>query len=441
MAQSGLALPCDNADICIFDGILADIGDEQSIEQSLSTFSSHMTNILSVLKRVDRDSLVLFDELGSGTDPIEGAAIAISVLEEIRSYGALCAATTHYSELKEYALNTNGVTNAGCEFDVETLKPTFRLIIGTPGRSNAFAISERIGIPKKIIERAEHFISSENRRLEDVIAGLDKQRIELDRQKSELEKEIAHFKDYEKKQKKYLDELTSRTQRDTQNLRDQAARMIESARASSVFIFDKLEKLQKQNEKDITRSALEKARGEIRGSIKNSEGSLISAAVSENEDYVLPRELKVGDEIRIVGIDKVGTVIKAPDKDGNVSVRMGIITTKVELEKIRLIEKNGKKTEKKKSGAITRNIAPKTFKTEIDLRGMTGDEAWFAVDKYIDDAYMAGFFTVTLVHGKGTGALRQALWTALKKEPRVASFRAGMYGEGDGGVTIFEIKH
>ncbi len=439
MAQSGLALPCETADICIFDGVLADIGDEQSIEQSLSTFSSHMTNILSVLNRVDKNSLVLFDELGSGTDPIEGAAIAISVLEEIRAYGALCAATTHYSELKEYALNTDGVMNAGCEFDVETLKPTYRLIIGTPGRSNAFAISERIGIPKKIIERAERFISAENRRLEDVIASLDRQRIELDKQKAELDAEAESFKAYEKKQRKYLDDLSSRTHRDTQNLREQAARMMESARASTNFIFDKLERLQKQSAKEITKAELEKARGEIRGNIKGAESDFIASAKTETEDYVLPRPLKVGDEVRVLGIDKIGTVLKVPDKDGCVSVRMGIITTKIEIERLRLAE--NKKAAKKPVGAITRTVAPKAFKTEIDLRGMTGDEAWFAVDKYIDDAYMAGFFTVTLVHGKGTGALKQALWTALKKEPRVASFRAGMYGEGDGGVTIIEIKH
>ncbi len=439
MAQSGLALPCDSADICIFDGVLADIGDEQSIEQSLSTFSSHMTNILSVLNRVDRDSLVLFDELGSGTDPVEGAAIAISVLEEIRSYGALCAATTHYSELKEYALNTDGVMNAGCEFDVQTLKPTYRLIIGTPGRSNAFAISERIGIPKKIIERAQCFISDENRRLEDVIASLDKQRVELDKQKSEHDAEVAKFKSYEEKQRKYLDSLSDRTHRDAQNLREQAARMMESAKATANFVFDKLDRLQKQSARELSKAELEKARTEIRGNIRASEDTFISSQKEDDGDYTLPRPLKAGDEVRVVGIEKIGTVLKTEDKDGYVSVRIGIVTTKIELHRLRLIEST--KAKKKPTGAVSKTVAKKSFKPEIDLRGMTGDEAWFAVDKYIDDAYMAGFFTVTLVHGKGTGALKQALWTALKKEPRVASFRAGMYGKGDGGVTIIEIKH
>ncbi len=440
MAQSGLHLPCKAADICIFDAILADIGDEQSIEQSLSTFSSHMTGILDILNKVDKDSLVLFDELGSGTDPIEGAAIAIAVLEEIRSYGALCAATTHYSELKEYALNTDGVTNAGCEFDVDTLKPTFRLIIGTPGRSNAFAISERIGISRTIIERAKKYISAENRRVEDSIASLDKQRIELDRQKAELDAREARFRDYEDKKRRELEALNERTHRDTQNLRDQAARMIESARATSSFVFDKLDRLQRQSAKELTKEGLDRAREEIRSGLRTSEGTLIPTDIPDDEDYTLPRPLKAGDEVRVVGIDKTGTVLKTADKDGDVSVRIGMITTKVSESKLRLIEKKSKKTEKK-TGAVTKTLVQKTFKAEIDLRGMTGDEAWFAVDKYIDDAYMAGFFTVSLIHGKGTGALRQALWTALKKEPRVASFRLGGYGEGDGGVTIIEIKH
>ena len=441
MAQSGLMLPCESASVCVFDSVLADIGDEQSIEQSLSTFSSHMTNILSILKKVDGDSLVLFDELGSGTDPVEGAALEIAVLEEIRSYGALCAATTHYSELKEYAVNKEGVTNAGCEFDIESLRPTYRLIIGAPGRSNAFAISERIGFPKRIIDRAENFISSENRRLEDVISGLDKQRIELDRQKQELEKELSEFRAYEEKQRKYLDDLTSRAHRDTQNLRDQAARMIESAKASSAFIFDKLDRLQKQNARDLTKGDLDKAREEVRSSIHGSEGTLLPTAKQEIEEYLPSRPLKLGDEVKVVSIEKIGVVTKLPDKDGNLTVRIGNITTKTKEGNVRLVEVKKPKATKKNAPAITKTLAKKDFKAEIDLRGMTGDEAWFAVDKYIDDAYMAGFFTVTLVHGTGTGALRQALWTALKKEPRVVSFRAGNYGEGDYGVTVIEIRH
>ncbi|MBE6609373.1 MAG: endonuclease MutS2 [Ruminococcaceae bacterium] len=442
MNQAGLQLPCERADVCLFDEILADIGDEQSIEQSLSTFSSHMTNIRDILQKVSRESLVLFDELGSGTDPVEGAAIAISILEEIRSYGALCAATTHYAELKEYAVNKEGVMNAGCEFDIETLRPTYRLIIGTPGRSNAFAISERIGISKKIIERAEKFVSSENRRVEDVIAGLDRQRVELEKQRAEFEKERATFLLYEKDKKKYLDDLSERTHRDTQNLREQAARMMESAKASSNFIFDKLEKLQKQNAKELTKAGLEQARSEIRDSIKYSESSFVSGRKSDSENYKPPRPYKAGDEVIIVSVGKRGIILKAPDKDGNVTVRAGIITTQTTVDNLRMADEkkssDGKKTIK---GAVSKSVSTSSFKSEVDLRGMTGDEAWFVVDKYIDTAYLAGVYSVTLIHGKGTGALRTALWNALKREPRVASFRAGAYGEGDYGVTVVEIKH
>ena len=440
MAQSGLHLPAESAECGVFEEILADIGDEQSIEQSLSTFSSHMVNIIKILKKVSRESLVLFDELGAGTDPIEGAAIAISVLEEIRSYkGALCAATTHYSELKEYAANNEGVTNAGCEFDIETLKPTYRLIIGAPGRSNAFAISEKLGLSKNVISRAERFISSENRRLEDVISSLDKQRIELERAKAELENAKAEFEKYEKEKRKYITELSDKTYRDTQNLREQATRMMESAKASSAFIFDKLERLQKQEDGKRTKASLEEAREEIRRSLRGAEDSFISGRKTENEGTVPTRPLKVGDEVLILSVGRTGTVIKAADKDGNVTVRAGIITTKTTLDNLRLTEKK-KTPEKKKSGAISKTLAPNTFKAEIDLRGMTGDEAWFAVDKYIDDAFLAGVNSVTLLHGKGTGALRTALWNMLKKEKRVASFRAGNYGEGDYGVTVIELK-
>lgn len=440
MAQSGLHLPADAAECGVFEEILADIGDEQSIEQSLSTFSSHMVNIIKILKKVSRESLVLFDELGAGTDPIEGAAIAVSVLEEVRSYkGALCAATTHYSELKEYAANTEGVTNAGCEFDIETLKPTYRLIIGAPGRSNAFAISERLGLSKNVINRAERFISSENRRLEDVIASLDKQRLELEKTKAELEGARAEFEKYEAEKRKQINELSEKTYRDTQNLREQATRMMESARASSTFIFDKLDKLQKQEEGKRTKASLEEAREEIRRSLRGAEDTLISGRKEGNKAGKPSRPLKVGDEVLILSVGRVGTVTKAPDKDGGVTVRAGIITMKTTLDNLALQETK-KAPEKKKSGAVGKTLAQNTFKAEIDLRGMTGDEAWFAVDKYIDDAVLAGVNSVTLLHGKGTGALRTALWNMLKKEKRVASFRAGNYGEGDYGVTVIEIK-
>ncbi len=439
MAQAGLQLPCDNAEIGVFSEILADIGDEQSIEQSLSTFSSHMVNILKILGKITPDSLVLFDELGAGTDPVEGAAIAISILEEVRSYHALCAATTHYSELKEYAVNKERVTNAGCEFDVETLKPTYRLIIGTPGRSNAFAISERLGMSKRIIERAEQFISSENRRLEDVISGLDKQRIELEKLRDELDTERREFSEYRKEKEKYIEELSERTHRDTQNLRDQASRMMESAKASANFIFDKLDRLQKQKDSERTRAELDQAREEIRQSIRISEGRMIEGVKKSSAEYKPHRPFKAGDEVMIFSVNKRGIILKGPDKDGNVTVRAGIITTQTTVDNLRFAEEPAKKDNKKKGG-VTKTLAQNTFRAEVDLRGMTGDEAWFVVDKYIDDAMMAHVNSVTLIHGKGTGALRTALWRLLKADSRIASFRPGAYGEGDYGVTVVEIK-
>ncbi len=439
MAQSGLQLPCENAELGVFSEILADIGDEQSIEQSLSTFSAHMVNILNILGKITSDSLVLFDELGAGTDPIEGAAIAISVLEEVRSYRALCAATTHYSELKEYAVNCERVINAGCEFDVETLKPTYRLIIGTPGRSNAFAISERLGMPKRIIERAEKLISSENRQLENVISGLDKQRVELEKMQAELDAERKEFSEYRREKEKYIEDISERAQRDTQNLREQAARMMESAKASVNFVFDKLERLQKQKESELNKAKLNEAREEIRQSIRASEGKLIESRKKASSDYKPSRPFKAGDEVLIFSVNKKGIILKAPDKDGNVTVRAGIITTQTTVDNLRLLEEPSEKKQKAK-GAVSKTLAPNTFKAEVDLRGMTGDEAWFVVDKYIDDAMMAHVGSVTLIHGKGTGALRTALWRLLKSDSRVASFRPGVYGEGDYGVTVVEIK-
>lgn len=447
MAQSGLQLPCDRAEISMFDGILADIGDEQSIEQSLSTFSAHMTNIVEILEKVNDGCLVLFDELGAGTDPVEGAALAISVIEEVREYRALCAATTHYSELKEFALHTAGVINAGCEFDVETLRPTYRLITGTPGRSNAFAISEKLGLSKRIIDRADRHIEADDRRMEEIISGLDKTRVELEKQRAEMERRQRELDIYEKEKRKYIDELTSRTQRDAQNLREQSVRMVESARAATAFVYDKLEKLQKQSETQRTRAGLEAARADIRRELRSFDDTVSSSqtelASEEDGEYVLPRPLKVGDEVLIVSIGKRGVVQTKPNSNGDLSVRAGIITTKTNVSNLRLIEekkKPSKDDKNKKKGAIGKQLAETEFKMQIDLRGMIGDEAWFAVDKYIDQATVARVFTVTLLHGKGTGALRNALWQQLKRDKRVESFRPGEYGEGDYGVTVVTIK-
>lgn len=439
MAQCGLQLPCDSAELCVFDDVLADIGDEQSIEQSLSTFSAHMTNIVSILERLEGDDLVLFDELGAGTDPIEGAAIAISIIEEVRKYGVLCAATTHYPELKEFALNTEGVVNAGCEFDVETLRPTYRLITGTPGRSNAFAIAEKLGLSKNVIERAGRHINSDDRRMEEMISGLDEKRVELEKQTQELAEKKARFESYEAEQRKYINDLTVRTQRDAQNLRDQAVRMVESARASSLFVFDKLERLQRQENAKLTKAQLNDERESVRRELHSFDGTFDQTQI-EGEEYVLPRPLKKGDEVIICSINKRGTVLTLPDKNNELTVRAGVITTKTKLSNIRLVEEKKKAAKDKPKGGVSKSLAGGSFKLQIDLRGMIGDEAWFAVDKYIDEAMVAGVSSVSLLHGKGTGALRNALWQQLKRDVRVESFRPGEYGEGDYGVTIVNIK-
>ncbi len=439
MAQCGLQLPCTSAELCILGDVLADVGDEQSIEQSLSTFSAHITNIVSILGDVSRECLVLFDELGAGTDPIEGAAIAISVIEEIRSYGALCAATTHYPELKEFALNTKGVINAGCEFDVETLRPTYRLITGTPGRSNAFAISEKLGLPRNVIERAERHIDSDDRRMEDMISGLDEERIRLEKQQAELDARLSELETYEREKRKYIDELTERTQRDAQSLRERAIRMVESAQASSAFVFDRLERLQKQESTKRTKAELDGARDDIRRELRGFDPSISDEDRELGESYALPRALKKGDEVLLRNINKRGVVMSLPDKNGDLTVRAGIITTKTNVSNLKLLDEGAKKNKERPRGAVSRSLAPSTFKLQIDLRGMTGDEAWFAVDKYIDEAIVAGVSSVSLLHGKGTGALRQALWQQLKRDKRVESFRPGEYGEGDYGVTVVNL--
>ena len=443
MAQSGLALPCEKADVCVFDEILADIGDEQSIEQSLSTFSSHMVNILEILNSVTPGSLVLFDELGSGTDPVEGAAIACAILEEIHSYKALCAATTHYSELKEYAAKTERVVNAGCEFDIETLRPTYRLIIGTPGKSNAFAISEKIGFPKKIIDRAKNFITPENRNLEDVIGNLDRERIALEKEKNALRQQAESLRALKESEEKRLAELKEKTEKDAANMREKALNMIESARASSAFVFEKLDKLRRENEKNLSREMLEKARSEIRESQRTSENDLIPFLGGKNKDFsdlTENRPVKKGDKVILLNLGKPAVVVTAPDKDGKLTVRAGVVNIKTSTDNVKPL-KESKLPKEKKSGSVTKTISRSDFKMEKDVRGMNGEEAWSVIDKYFDDAYLAGVHSVTVLHGKGTGALRKAIWDKLKKDPRVASFRSGVFGEGDFGVTVVELKY
>ena len=440
MAQSGLHIPCEEgSSVCIFEDILVSLGDEQSIEQSLSTFSAQMVNIVSILNEKTERSLVLFDELGAGTDPIEGAALAVAIIEDVRSSGALCAATTHYTELKTYAMNTEGVSNASCEFDVETLRPTFKLIIGAPGKSNAFAISERLGLKPDILLRAQDFVANDNKQMEKVLGEL-----EAERQKAEKEKQIANAlrKDYEKFKRESEAEIEKRlaaSEKALKNAQAKAEAMVESAKRSADYIMDEMDKLRKARESEKLAEELARARRDVREHLRNNSDVYAPISPKEDENYVLPRPLKKGDEVIIRSLGKKAVVLETPNKQDLVFVQAGVIKTKIRLSDLRLIEEDSKKNASKKTSSA-RVSMNRDFKPEIDLRGKTGDEAWSAVDKYFDDALIAGFRSLRLIHGKGTGALKKYLWEELRRDSRVSTYRIGQFGEGDGGVTVVELK-
>ena len=440
MAQAGLHIPCEEgSSICIFDDILVSLGDEQSIEQSLSTFSAQMVNIVSILNEKTPNSLILFDELGAGTDPIEGAALAVAIIEDVRSSGALCAATTHYTELKTYAMNTDGVSNASCEFDVETLRPTYKLIIGAPGKSNAFAISQRLGLSDTVLLRAQDYVANDNKQMEKVLGEL-----EAERQKAEKERAISEAlrKDYEKFKRESETEIEKRlaaAEKALKNAQSKAEAMVESAKRSADYIMDEMDKLRKQRESEKLAEELAKARRDVREHLRNNNDVYAPISPKEDEDYVLPRPLKRGDEVIIRSLGKKATVLDAPAGQELVFVQAGVIKTKIRLSDLRLIEEDTKKKPAQKTSS-TRVSMNRDFKPEIDLRGKTGEEAWSAIDKFFDDAQIAGFRSLRLIHGKGTGALKKYLWNELRTDPRVSTYRIGQFGEGDGGVTVVELK-
>ena len=444
MAQAGLHIPADEGSVVsVCENVLVDIGDEQSIEQSLSTFSSHMVNIVSFMDKVGERSLVLFDELGVGTDPVEGAALAVSIIDNVRSRGAMCAATTHYAELKAYALDTKGVCNASCEFDVETLKPTYKLIIGTPGKSNAFAISEKLGLSREIIERAENYISSDNRKFEDIIGQLESTRMEMERNREETEQMRADYERFKTESEKIIKKRIEESERELQKAQQKAANMIASAKASSDFIFEQMDKLKKAKDSERFGDELQATRRAVREHLRENSEKFDPVEKKRDENYVLPRKLKKGDEVIIMTLGSSATLLEDPDKSGNVRVQAGILQTRVKIKDLKLKEDDGitvQSGEKKMKTSTYTVSRSSSFRDEIDLRGMTGDEAWLAVDKYFDEAVMAGFKKVRLIHGKGTGALKAALWKFLKGDRRISSFRIGQFGEGDGGVTVVELK-
>ncbi len=444
MARAGLHIPAEeSSSICFFDEVLVDIGDEQSIEQSLSTFSSHMVNIVSILDKVGARSLVLFDELGGGTDPVEGAALAVAIIDTVREKGALCVATTHYSELKAYALDTAGVCNASCEFDVETLRPTYRLVLGAPGKSNAFAISGKLGLSPEIIEKAKGHVSAENRRFEDIIEKLEKSRLEMEKRLDEAEKMRVTYEKYKADAERTIGKRLKDSEKMLEDAKNKAAAVMESAKASSTFVFAQLEEIRKKQEAANFGEELERTRRAVRSHIRDNEDKYNPVNERTNENYVLPRSLRKGDRVLLVDLDKEATVLELPDASGNVQVQAGIIRTRTKLGNLRLLEETSTFTDKdnqKKAVSTYRKKVSSDCIDEIDLRGKTGDEAWQAVDKYLDDAMLSGFHTVHLIHGKGTGALKNALWQYLRGDKRIRSFRIGQYGEGDGGVTVVELK-
>ena len=444
MAQAGLHIPCaDGSAVTVFDAILADIGDEQSIEQSLSTFSSHMVNIVSILDRVTDRSLVLFDELCAGTDPTEGAALAIAILGRVRTAGALCAATTHYAEIKAYALETEGVVNAACEFDIETLSPTYRLIVGAPGKSNAFAISRKLGLGEDVIEAASARISADDKRFEQVIEELEHRRMEAERERDAAIRERKEFERRRAEEEEALRKRIELAERESERDREQAVRALESARVTSEYVMRELEELRKQKESRDFGQKLEESRCEIRRRLRETGDAVNPVTEAEDDGYEPPRPLKRGDTVRVVSLKQQGVIADNPDKNGNVNVTVGIMKIRCALKDLRLVEEAAQVTtadRKRIAASRYRAALNREFSSSLDLRGQYGDDAWVMTDKYLDEAILVHVKQVTLIHGKGTGALRSTLTGHLKHDPRVKSFRSGLYGEGDSGVTVVELK-
>ena len=443
MGQAGLAIPAgDKSELSVFNEVFADIGDEQSIEQSLSTFSSHMTNTVSILEKADENSLCLFDELGAGTDPTEGAALAISILNDLHSRRIRTLATTHYSELKVYALNTPGIKNASCEFDVESLKPTYKLLIGIPGKSNAFAISSKLGLPDRIIEAAKEQISTEDKRFEDLLADLEKSR-------KIIENERLEISEY----KKEVEQLKSQLEEKTEKLDSRKDDIIREANEEARAILQEAKDLADETIRTFRKAGpnasiqdLERARTNVGQKISDKNKAISKKAEKAKETHPILKEsqLKLGESVKIVSMGLKGTISSKPDKDGNLYVQCGIMRTKANIRDLVLIKDDDAKTAMKKfygrtsgsSGSKMDLSRASSIRTEINLIGKNSDDAIAALDKYLDDAYMSHLNNVRVVHGKGSGILRQAVHNYLKGVPYVKSFKLGEFGEGDAGVTI-----
>ncbi len=444
MTMCGLLIPVsDGSRITIFSNILADIGDSQSIEQNLSTFSSHTNKVIEILKTADERSLVLLDELGSGTDPVEGAALAVSVIKRLMESGARIMVTTHYQELKVFAINSQNVENASCEFDIDTLKPTYRLIVGSPGKSNAFAISESLGMPKDLIENAKSLVSDANTRLEEVIGKLEESRIELERQKDEIIRLKRQAAEHEEAVRKERDELEKAKASELEKARLRAMTIIEQTKAESNELLDELDKLRKEKDR---KNFSESVSG-MKSKAKQSFNKMYDAANpvdrrDQNENYVLPRKLRRGDTVYVVDLQRKGIISGDPDGSDFVFVQMGVMKTKMNISRLRLEEPEKvefRNKSVKKAGKIGVK-AERRGKMELDIRGCACDDGVYQLDSFIDRAVMSNISIVTIIHGKGTGLLRNAVHQRLKSHPSVKSYRLGLFGEGEDGVTIAELK-
>ena len=436
MGMCGLLIPAmEGSTIAFYNEIFADIGDEQSIEQSLSTFSAHMTNIVDIMSKATRESLVLFDELGAGTDPTEGAALAASIIENLKSRGTKVIATTHYSELKGYALRTDDVENASVEFDVKTLRPTYRLLIGIPGKSNAFEISRRLGLSEGVIKDAKKFIAEDNLQFEDLIRELQEKSIIAKRDAREAMKERAEAIDLKKKYDEKLKKLEKTRDKAYMDARREAKDIIANAKDEADEILKAMRELEKMGISGGGRNRLEEERRKLKESLESKEKS-IYAQKEQNGEKI--KNIKLGMEAYLPSLNQNVVIISLPDNKGEVLVEAGIMKISVKADDLRALENKKVKTKEKKKREVKLNLS--NIESRIDLRGMDAEEACFRVDKYLDDAYRANLGEVTIVHGKGTGVLRKAINDMLKRQPHVKSYRLGVYGEGGDGVTIAILK-
>lgn len=440
MTQCGLHIPCaDQSVVSVFTAVLADIGDEQSIEQSLSTFSAHMTNIVQILDEADEGSLILFDELGAGTDPVEGAALAIAVIEEARSLGAKVAATTHYAELKTFAMTTAGVENASCEFDVETLAPTYRLLIGIPGKSNAFAISKRLGLSERVIENARRQMSGESVRFEDVLTQLEQKRQALEKEKEETDRLLLRREEDARKAREFREQMERAKDNARSRGEAEARRILADAKSAAEAAFRELDALKKEQQKQLDARETNERRA---GILKELNEAQTAAGARETAREPVPkpsRPIRAGDLVEIPGTGRQAEVLSV--QGGTLECRAGALRMKVRAAEVRLIEEDERaallpKTPSVAASRVPRPAAPR----ELDIRGMESLEAESVVESYIDSAVLAHLETVTIIHGKGTGALRKAVHALLKRNKSVKSFRLGAFGEGEAGVTVVELR-